>query len=150
MNKQPKNHHRMVRFASVGAVNAAALAPCPRKRPKREHPLRRRKPKRQGSRNQTGKRLPMMTSEKRFVNGSDGLNTTERKQINGLCSCPQGLDVRQVQISFQPDQASGHLLRSGCACGRALFLSDKRRAGHQYGGHADDCPDAAVFHVRHV
>ena len=109
MNKQPKNHHRMVRFASVGAVNAAALAPCPRKRPKREHPLRRRKPKRQGSRNQTGKRLPMMTSEKRFVNGSDGLNTTERKQINGLCSCPQGLDVRQVQISFQPDQGEGLL-----------------------------------------
>lgn len=68
MNKQPKNHHRMVRFASVGAVNAAPLAPCPRKRPKREHPLRRKKPKRQGSRNQTGKRLPMMTSEKRFVN----------------------------------------------------------------------------------
>lgn len=150
MNKQHKNRQYTVCFASVGAVNAAALAPSPRKRPKREHPLRRKKPKRQGSRNQTGKRLPMMTSEKRFVNGSDGLNTTERKQINGLCSCPQGLDVRQVQISFQPDQASGHLLRSGCACGRALFLSDKRRARHQYGGHADDCPDAAVFHVRHV
>jgi|GEM_PF-4638144 len=68
MNKQHKNRQYTVCFASVGAVNAAALAPSPRKQPKREHPLRRRKPKRQGSRNQTGKRLPMMTSEKRFVN----------------------------------------------------------------------------------
>lgn len=68
MNKQHKNRQRTMCIASVEAVNAAALAPCPRKRPKQTHPLRRRRPKRQGSRNQTGKRLPMKTSEKRFAN----------------------------------------------------------------------------------
>jgi hypothetical protein len=64
---------------------------------------------------------------------------------NGICLDSQGLVARQVQVSFQPDEASGRLFRAGGADRRSRLLSGEGCAGCQPFGAAHDAAYAAVF-----